>query len=93
MDPESEIARYLGAATTTTTAVVDADGRLRYYGSLAKAEDAVRNLMAGEEVALPETPPMGCMIMFKPDLPEATNARDPGQSHAEPREHGHSSGR
>jgi peroxiredoxin len=56
MDPESEIARYFGARLTTTTAVIDAEGRLRYYGGFGGAEDAVRNLMAGEDVAVPESP-------------------------------------
>jgi peroxiredoxin len=56
MDSESGIARYFGAKWTTTTAVIDADGRLRYYGGFAAAEAAVRNLMAGEEVAIPESP-------------------------------------
>jgi thiol-disulfide isomerase/thioredoxin len=56
MDSESEIARYFGAKLTTTTAVIDADGRLRYYGGFGGAEAAVRNLMAGEEVAVPESP-------------------------------------
>lgn len=56
MDPESEIARYFGAKLTTTTAVIDAEGRLRYYGGFGGAEDAVRNLMAGEAVAVPESP-------------------------------------
>ena len=55
MDPRSEIARYFGAKFTTTTAVIDAEGRLRYYGAFAKAEDAVRNLLAGEEVAVAES--------------------------------------
>lgn len=55
MDAESAIAGYFGARFTTTTAVLDADGRLRYYGGFAKAEDAVRDLLAGEEVALPES--------------------------------------
>lgn len=56
MDPESEIARYFGAKLTTTTAVIDAEGRIRYYGGFGGAEDAVRNLMAGEDVAVPESP-------------------------------------
>ena len=56
MDSESEIARYFGARLTTTTAVIDADGRLRYYGGFQGADAAVRNLMAGEEVAVPEGP-------------------------------------
>lgn len=55
MDAESDVPRYFGAKTTTTTAVIDAAGRLRYYGGFPKAEDAVRNLLAGEDVAVPET--------------------------------------
>lgn len=55
MDPNSEYARYFGTKLTTTTAVIDAEGRLRYYGGFPKAEDAVKNLVAGEDVALPET--------------------------------------
>ena len=56
MDPESEIARYFGATLTTTTAVIDARGRLRYYGDFRRSEDAVRSLMAGKDVAVPENP-------------------------------------
>lgn len=59
MDPESEIARYFGAKLTTTTAVLDAEGRLRYYGAFAGAENAVRSLMAGEDVAVPLNPGSG----------------------------------
>jgi thiol-disulfide isomerase/thioredoxin len=55
MDPESDVPRYFGAKTTTTTAVIDAAGHLRYYGGFPKAEDAVRNLLANEDVAVPET--------------------------------------
>jgi peroxiredoxin len=56
MDAGSAMARYFGATRTTTTAVIDADGRLRYYGGLPGAEAAVRNLLAGEQVAVPESP-------------------------------------
>ena len=56
MDPKSEIARHFGAQLTTTTAVLDAEGRLRYYGAFSGAERAVRSLMAGEEVAVPRNP-------------------------------------
>ena len=56
MDSESEVARYFGAKFTTTTAVIDAEGRLRYYGGFGAAEAAVRNLIAGEEVAVAESP-------------------------------------
>ena len=56
MDSNAELAEYFGAKLTTTTAVIDAQGRLRYYGGYGAAEDAVRNLIAGQEVAVPETP-------------------------------------
>ena len=56
MDPQSEVARYFGAKLTTTTAVVDAEGRLRYYGGFPWADEAVRSLIAGEEVATPHRP-------------------------------------
>lgn len=79
MDSESQIARYFGASATTTTAVIDAEGRLRYYGRFWEAEDAVRNLMAGEAVANPETRPMGCAIMLKPQPREVTD--DEGRGH------------
>lgn len=56
MDSESEVARYFGARFTTTTAVIDAKGRLRYYGGFRAAEAAVQNLLAGVDVAVPESP-------------------------------------
>lgn len=59
MDSESEIAWYFGATRTTTTAVIDAGGRLRYYGDYTNAEDAVRDLMVGKEVAVAESRPNG----------------------------------
>lgn len=59
MDSDSKIARSFSATLTTTTAVIDAEGRLRYYGAFHKAEDAVRNLLAGEAVAVAESPAAG----------------------------------
>src|SRR5262245_18318346 len=59
MDPLSEIARYFGATLTTTTAVIDPKGRLRYYGGFAGAEDAVRSLIAGADVVHPLNPGSG----------------------------------
>jgi peroxiredoxin len=59
MDSESRIARYFGTKLTTTTAVIDAEGRIRYYGGFGKAEDAVRNLLAGKDVLVPESPTSG----------------------------------
>jgi len=59
VDADGAIARWFGAQLTTTTAVIDAGGRLRYYGSFANATAAVEDLLAGREVAKPETPPSG----------------------------------
>jgi peroxiredoxin len=59
LDPEGEIANYFGATLTTTTAVIDVEGRLRYYGDFGGAPAAVRNLIAGEQVAVPERPADG----------------------------------
>jgi len=75
MDSDSEIARYFGATFTTTTAVLDAQGRLRYYGGFGAMEAAIKNLQAGEEVAVPERPGSGCAIMLKPQ-PGDDAARD-----------------
>ena len=54
LDGSGEIARWFGARLTTTTAVIDPEGRLRYYGGFGGAEDAVKNLLEGQDVALPE---------------------------------------
>lgn len=77
MDTRSTLARYFGATLTTTTAVIDARGRLRYFGSLAKSEDAVRSLLAGQEVAVPETTPDGCDIMLAPPPAEPAGRTPP----------------
>ena len=59
MDEGSEIARRFGVTRTTTTIVIDAAGKIRYYGRYAKALDAVRSLLDGEDVRVPWTPPAG----------------------------------
>jgi len=59
MDSESKIAQYFGSTLTTTTAVIDTHGRLRYYGAFSKADEAVRDLIAGKDVAVPESRPSG----------------------------------
>lgn len=59
MDSRSEIAGYFGAKVTTTTAVIDAEGRLRYYGAFGMAEDAIRDVLAGRVVAHPLGPEAG----------------------------------
>jgi peroxiredoxin/Spy/CpxP family protein refolding chaperone len=90
MDSQSRIARYFDAEATTTTAVIDAEGRLRYYGRFPEAEAAVRNLLAGEEVAIPETPPMGCTILLESGSPEDADGKDHGNDHHDgARDNGH----
>jgi len=60
MDSESEIARYFGATRTTTTAVIDAEGRLRYYGGYGNSVvNAVEDLLVGKGVAVPESQASG----------------------------------
>jgi peroxiredoxin len=75
-DESQEVARAYGAKTTPDVFVVDPPGALRYRGApdpdhgdpslnaswLREALDAVR---AGEEVARPETDPVGCSVKWK----------------------------
>jgi hypothetical protein len=53
MDPESAYARYFDTKLTTTMAVIDERGRLRYFGGFPKAEDAVKNLLAARNSLFP----------------------------------------
>lgn len=76
-DESQEVARAYGAKVTPDLFVVDAEGRLRYRGApdpdhedpslnaswLREALDAV---VGGEEVARPETDPIGCSVKWKP---------------------------
>ena len=75
-DEDQEAARAFGARTTPDVFVFDDGGRLRYRGApdgdhrdpgqraiwLREALDAV---LAGEEVARPETEPVGCSVKWK----------------------------
>jgi peroxiredoxin len=75
-DEDQEAARAFGAKTTPDVFVLDGEGRLRYRGApdadhrepsheagwLREALDA---LGAGEEVARPETDPVGCSVKWK----------------------------
>ena len=76
-DVSQEVARAYGAKTTPDVFVLDSNEVLRYRGApdpdhddpgmnaiwLREALDAV---LAGEEVARPETDPVGCSIKWKP---------------------------
>jgi hypothetical protein len=75
-DESQGVARAYGAKTTPDVFVVDSGGALRYRGApdpdhndptlnavwLREALDA---LLAGEEVARPETDPVGCSVKWK----------------------------
>ena len=75
-DETQEVARAYGAKTTPDVFVLDADGALRYRGApdadyqdeslnagwLREALDAV---LAGEEIARPETDPVGCSVKWR----------------------------
>jgi RNA polymerase sigma factor (sigma-70 family) len=64
LDPSGRAADFFGAKVTTTTAVIDGNGVLRYYGRfkdghLAYAEQALKAVLSGKEVEVKETPPDG----------------------------------
>ena len=64
LDPSGTVADIFGAKATTTTVVIDASGRLRYFGRFseddhASAETALRSVLNGESVAVARTRPHG----------------------------------
>jgi peroxiredoxin len=75
-DESQEVARAYGARTTPDVFLVDSSGTLRYRGApdadhgdpslgaswLREALDAV---LAGDEVARPETEPVGCSVKWR----------------------------
>jgi peroxiredoxin len=74
LDTRHEVADLYGAQTTPHCFLLDAQGRLRYQGAFDDvtfrqrvperqyAIEAVQALLAGQPVAVPETPPYGCTI-------------------------------
>lgn len=56
LDPGGATADVFGTEVTTTTVVIDADGVLRYCGRFAQAEEALKAVLAGKEVAVKTTP-------------------------------------
>ena len=75
-DESQQVARAYGAKTTPDVFVIDSGGALRYRGApdsdcndetlnaiwLREALDA---MLAGEEIARPETEPVGCSVKWK----------------------------
>ena len=75
-DEDQEAARSFGAKTTPDVFVLDGEGRLRYRGApdadhrdpnqdAAWLREALDALSAGEEIARPETDPVGCSVKWK----------------------------
>jgi len=75
-DEDQEAARSFGAQTTPDVFVLDGEGRLRYRGApdadhrdpsqgAAWLREALDALLAGEEIARPETEPVGCSVKWK----------------------------
>jgi thiol-disulfide isomerase/thioredoxin len=67
LDPAGRTADLFGTDVTTTTAVIDGAGVLRYLGRFADrehayAEEALRAVLAGQEVPVKSTPFAGCPI-------------------------------
>jgi peroxiredoxin len=64
LDHDGKVADLFGVKVTTTTLVIDAKGVLRYRGQFGRgsdayAEDALKAVLAGEEVAVKSTREFG----------------------------------
>jgi thiol-disulfide isomerase/thioredoxin len=64
LDPKGRTADLFGNQVTTTTVVIDGNGVLRYFGRFkegerAYAEEALKAVLAGKDVAVKSTPPDG----------------------------------
>jgi peroxiredoxin len=75
-DESQEVARAYGAKTTPDVFVVDSTGALRYRGApdadhgdpslnAGWLREALDSVLAGEDVARPETNPVGCSVKWK----------------------------
>ena len=76
-DATQEVAAAFGAQKTPDVFVLDSEGILRYRGApdsdpddpshrAAWLRDALDAVLAGPSPDLPETPPVGCSIKWKP---------------------------
>lgn len=75
-DESQEVARAYGAKTTPDIFVLDGEGRLRYRGApdpdhqdpslrASWLREALDSALAGEDVARPETDPIGCSVKWR----------------------------
>jgi RNA polymerase sigma factor (sigma-70 family) len=70
LDPDGHTADVFGTEATTTTVVIDGEGVLRYCGRFQEgesvyAEEALKAVLAGKEVAVKTTRHDGCRILRK----------------------------
>ncbi len=77
-DETQQVARAYGAERTPELFIFDASGILRYHGAPDDnyddeqaithhyAREALDALLAGQTVQIPETPPVGCTMKWKP---------------------------
>jgi AhpC/TSA family len=75
-DATQDVARDYGAKTTPDVFVVDTAGALRYRGApdpdhadeslnASWLREALDSMLAGEEIARPETDPVGCSVKWR----------------------------
>jgi hypothetical protein len=75
-DESQEVARSYGARTTPDVFLVDSSGTLRYRGApdedhadaslrASWLREALDSVLAGDEVARPETEPVGCSVKWR----------------------------
>jgi peroxiredoxin len=76
-DEDQDVARAYGAQRTPEFFIFDASGKLRYHGAPDDnyddehavkhhyAREALDAILAGQQAAIPETPPVGCTIKWK----------------------------
>ena len=75
-DGSQEVAKSFGAVRTPEFFVLDRERRIVYMGAFDDAtkpadvkkrhvEDAINAVLAGRDVAVKETPPVGCLIRFE----------------------------
>ena len=69
MDPRSRFAHHLKVTRTTTTLLLDKDGRARYFGALSQgnktfAKNSLAEVMQGKIVGRPLGPMFGCPIVL-----------------------------
>lgn len=74
LDKNGQLARYLGVSSTPTVVILDAEGKVRFFGwidnerkpgesgRVAYAEDALKSLLQDQPIGLSRAPFYGCTI-------------------------------